>query len=91
MITQPPAQMTPREAIELEAAERNFDKQTAYNLEIAKLNLETAKLEVKWKALLSVPITIVKLPVLCLFGIAYIVAVARGVEPSESFWKLINK
>jgi hypothetical protein len=82
--------LTAKESIEMDFAERKFDKEAAYNIEIAKLNLETDKLEAKWGAILKIPITIIKLPVYCLFGIAVIFSVVTKQKIDENFWRLLK-
>lgn len=61
-----------------------------FGLRMKELDIEVQKLESKWSALLRIPITIIKLPVYVLFGIAYIVAVARKQEPSDNFWNFLR-
>lgn len=85
------AQLTPKETQQMEYEERIFDKQTEYNLEAKRMELEIAKIEAQWSSWLSLPKTIIKLPVYILFAIAYIITVSLKKEPSESFWKFINK
>lgn len=52
--------------------------------------LELAKIEAQWLSWLKVPITIVKLPVLVVFSVAYCIAVARKHEPSDNFWRFLK-
>lgn len=75
--------LTPRE-YELQQYEKEmFEKQAAFQLEIAKL-------EAKWASWFKIPVTIIKLPVYCLFAIGFIIAIAKGKEPSENFWKFMR-
>lgn len=83
-------QLTPKEAMEMEFAERKFDKEAAYNLEVARYNLETDKLEAKWGAILRIPLTIIKLPVYALLAIAVIFSVITKQQIDENFWKLLK-
>lgn len=76
-------QLTPREYETMAYEKEMFEKQAAYQLELAKY-------EAKWSSWLKLPITIIKLPVYCLFAFGYIIAVAKGKEPSENFWKFIK-
>jgi hypothetical protein len=84
------AQLTPREAVEMEFAERKFDKEATYNLQVAELNLETDKIEAKWGAILKIPITIVLLPVYCLLAVAVIISIATKQKIDEHFWRLLK-
>jgi hypothetical protein len=61
-----------------------------YTLRLKELDIEAQKLESRWAALLRLPITVIKLPVYIVFAIAYIVAVARKHEPSDSFWNFLK-
>lgn len=59
--------------------------------QMKEMDLAIKKLDVQLKTWFRIPILIIKLPVLILFGIAYIVAVARGREINSSeFWRFIT-
>jgi hypothetical protein len=83
-------EMTAREYQQHQHDLEMFDRQAAQVLAVKDRELALAKLEAKWSSWLKIPITIIKLPVLILFGIAYIVATARKHEPSAEFWKFIH-
>lgn len=55
-----------------------------------RLEIEEQKLEAKWGTWLRIPITIVKLPVFMIMAIGYTVAMARGTEVPEKFWKYLG-
>ena len=57
---------------------------------IRNAELELARIEARWLSWLRIPITVVKLPVYVVFGLAYCIAVARKHEPSEAFWRFLN-
>ena len=57
---------------------------------IRNAELELARIEARWLSWLHIPITIVKLPVYIVFGVAYCIAVARKVEPSDKFWQFLR-
>jgi len=57
---------------------------------IKNAELELARIEARWLSWLRIPVTIVKLPVYFVFGIAYCIAVARKHEPSDSFWRFVS-
>lgn len=82
--------LTPRETMihDWEVDERNAHM--AHEKEIRQLEIEVMKIEAKWSSWFKIPLTILKLPVYILFGVAYIVAVARKHEPSENFWKFLK-
>lgn len=52
--------------------------------------IELRELEAKWSSWLSIPKTIIKLPVYVLLGIGYIVLCIRKQKPTEAFWKLLK-
>jgi len=52
--------------------------------------LELARIEARWLSWLRIPITIIKLPVYLVFGVAYCIAVARKHEPPDSFWRFMR-
>lgn len=89
-LVSPKEQLTPREYAEQEHEKTMFDKQADYNIEIKKLELEVTKLEAKFSSWLKIPITIVKLPLFIILGIAFCIAVARDKELSENFWNYLK-
>jgi hypothetical protein len=83
-------ELSPRE-IQLHQYEKEmFELQAQQVLSVKQIELELAKLESKLTSLLKIPLTLVKLPVYILFGVAYIVAVARKYEPGENFWRFLK-
>ena len=82
--------MTQREREEFEQERTYVQLQLDYDLKKKELELEATRLENRWTVLLKIPLTIIKSPVYVLFGIAYIVAVARKHEPSEAFWSFLK-
>lgn len=53
--------------------------------------IELRKLEAKWASWLSIPKTIIKLPVYALLGIGYIVLCVRNKKPTERFWAFLER
>lgn len=84
MVTDNREALTPKEFEQMQYEERMFDKQAAFQLEMAKY-------ETKWASLFKIPITIIFLPVFCLMAIGYIISSARKHEPSENFWKFMRR
>lgn len=82
--------MTAREREEFEQEKAYIELQIASNLELKRLEVEALKLETKWSTLLKVPLTIIKLPVYVLFGIAYIVSTVTKKDMPEEFWKFLK-
>jgi hypothetical protein len=83
-------QLTPKEAEIMRYDAEREDKQMAYGMRMKELDIEVQKLEQKWNTLLRIPILIIKLPLLCILGIAYIVHAIVKVAPSEDFWRLLK-
>lgn len=67
-----------------------FDKQAQQVLAVKGLELEVKKLEAKWTSWLKLPITIIKLPLLVLLGIAYIVSMFTKYEVPDEFWDMLR-
>ena len=97
-----PETITPREYTYLEADKETNRlnrehlvrmKQLEIQLEMAKSSseIELRKLEAKWASWLSIPKTIIKLPVLFVFGIAYCIYAAKNKRPPKEFWDFINR
>lgn len=82
--------MTPREREEFEQDKLVTEMQSAHALRLKELDIELAKLESKWAALLRLPMAVIMLPVRILFGFAYICAVFMKYEPPEQFWLFLG-
>lgn len=83
-------ELTPREYELFNQRKEEFEMQSAHSKEMKQLELEIEKLEAKWSSWLKIPITIVKLPVLILFAIAYICSVFMKQEMPEEFWDFMH-
>lgn len=83
-------QMTPRETLEHEwrVEEQRILQEHAVTMK--RLDLETAKLEVKWASLTKIPMTIIKLPVYFVVALGYVIAKIRGDEVSTAFWDYLK-
>lgn len=90
MLTSLPDQLTPREAEQMRHDAEREDAQMAYGTKMKELDIELQKLESKWAAWLRLPSLVLKLPLLILLGIAYIVHVITGNEPSDNFYNLLK-
>jgi len=83
---------------ELTAAERErmqhekdmYAMQNNHIRNIKELELELATLEARWSSWLRIPITILKLPLYVVLGVAYCIAAGRKYEPPEAFWQLLK-
>ncbi len=82
--------MTAREREEFEQEKEAAAIQADYNLKIKQMDLDLARMEAQWSSWMKIPITIIKLPVYVVFGIAYCIAMATKHEPSEDFWKFLK-
>jgi len=64
-------------------------------LELARENhaadIELKKLEAKWDSWISLPRYVLKLPVMFLFGIAYIFHAITKSTPSQDFWDFLKR
>lgn len=52
-----------------------------------KARVELKKLEAKWSSWLSIPLTVIKLPIYIVLAFGYLFDSARGNEPSKDYWK----
>ena len=97
-----PQQLTPREQylMEAETEERRLSRE--YGLQIKRLEIELEKaknegelalktLESRWASWLTIPKTIIKLPVLVLLGFGYIISNITNTKTESDFWKLIKQ
>lgn len=82
--------LSPREYEEYNMRKEFFELQAQHELAVKEKELEVMRLEAKWSSWMKIPLTIIKLPVLLLFGIAQIVAVARKYELPEAYWRFIK-
>lgn len=82
--------LTPREHQEFMNRKEFFELQAQHDLAIKDKEIALATLEAKWSSWLRIPLTIVKLPVLMVFGVAYCIAVARKFELGENFWRFMR-
>lgn len=82
--------LTPREYEEFNQRKEFFEIQAQHELAVKEKELELMRLEAKWNTWLRIPLYIIKLPVLLLFGIAQIVAVARKYELPEAYWRFLK-
>lgn len=83
--------MTSREYEIFNQRKEMFELEAQHAIQMKELEIEVQKIEAKWSSLLRLPVLIITLPVRVLFGIAYIVAVARKTELGQNFWTYISK
>ncbi len=87
MRTTLPDQLTDRERELNQDEALMLDKQIEHVQKTKALELEIAKLEVKWTSWLK---TIIKLPVYILFGIAFCIATVRKQELPDKYWEYMK-
>lgn len=83
---------------ELTAAERErmqhekdmYLLQNSHARDMKELEIELATLEARWSSWLRIPLTILKLPLYIMLGVAYCIAAGRKYEPPEAFWNLLR-
>ena len=95
-------ELTPREWTIMESDKEREQRAYEHDIEKSKLQiqmqmtlnegeLELKKLEAKWASWIALPKYIIKLPVLVVFGFAYIAHAIKGSKPSREFWEFIKK
>lgn len=83
--------MSPKEREEFEQEKEAAQIQIEYQLRTKELELEVTKIEARWTVLLKLPMLIVKLPVMLLFGLALIVSVITKKDLPREYWNYLNK
>lgn len=77
--------------IEIRLRQEDATKARRHQQLMKQLELEIRINEAKWNQIFRLPTMIIKLPLYCLFGIAFIVATAKGNEVNQGdFWKLLR-
>lgn len=82
--------LTPRESQLMQYEREQTERSMQHEVELKKLDIELAKQELKWNQIFRIPILIVKLPIHAVCALGLCIAYARGIEPSENFWKLLR-
>lgn len=83
--------LTPKEYEEYNMRKEMFEMNAQHELAVKDKELALATLEAKWSSWLRIPLYIIKLPLLLLFGLAFIVSVLRGFELDDRFWNFLNR
>lgn len=84
-------ELTDREREEFEQEKTFAQLQSDHSLRLKELELEVAKIEAKWSVLLKIPVTLVKLPMLILFGFALIISTITKKDMPDRFWDYLSK
>lgn len=82
--------LTPAEREQMEHEKAMFDKQAAHSQQIKALEIESYRIEAGWAAVMRIPLTIIKLPVLLAIGVAICIFAGKGQEPPEKLVALIK-
>ena len=85
------SELTNRELVEYDQHKEMFNKNAEFELEKKRLEIQHLNIESKIGAWFRLPVTIIKLPLYLLIGLALIVYAIRGIEPPENLLNLINK
>lgn len=83
-------ELTARERAQMDHDKDMFALQANHVKEVKAMELEIARTEAKWTNILRLPLTLIRVPLLIVFGIAYCIAMVRDKEPSEDFWRLMR-
>lgn len=84
-------QLTSREYEEYNQQKEMFELGAAHSEKLKDKEIELAKIEAKWSSWLRIPITIIKLPVFFVFGIAFCIAQITKQKMPDEFWQLLTK
>lgn len=82
--------LTPRESQIMQYEKEQAERSMHHELELKKLDLELATQEMEWTQLFKIPVTFISLPIRLVCALGLCIAYARGIEPSESFWKYLR-
>lgn len=85
-----PAEMTSKEYTQHEWDVEEFDKRAQHAVTMKQLDIQAEKLQAKITSWFHVPIMIIKLPVLILFGIAFICAQFTKKDLPAEFWQFLR-
>jgi hypothetical protein len=77
--------------LELKLRAEESTKSRKHSQQMKELELAIRQSELKWQQILRLPTILLKLPVLCLFGIAYCISCVKGNEiNSREFWSFLR-
>jgi hypothetical protein len=76
--------------LELRLRQEERAKSQRHQARMQTLQADQARYEANWTAVLKIPLTLIKLPVYILFGVAYCIMVIVKVEPPTEFWKTLK-
>jgi hypothetical protein len=83
-------ELTAREREHMDHEKQMFALQAEHTQKVKAMEFESVKVEAKWTNILRVPLAIVRLPLLVVFGVAYCIAMIRDREPTEDFWRIMR-
>lgn len=77
--------------VQIQLRQEDATKSRLHQEHMKEVELAIRTQETKWGQLLRIPVLIIKLPILFLFGLAYIVSAIRGEEiESTAFWQFLR-
>ena len=84
-------EVTPREFSTWQHERQMFELEAEHRQKMKDKELELAKLEAKWSSWLAIPKTIIMVPILLIFGLAYIVSIITKKEVPEAYWDFLKR
>lgn len=84
------AELTPRELETMRHDKDILQMQIDHEHNKKRLDLQLAIVEAKWASWLKIPVTIIKLPLFVLLGVAYICSMFTKRDMPEDFWRLLR-
>lgn len=84
------SELSKREYEEWQHEREVWEATAAHQIALKQLDLDLARLEAKWSSWLRIPLTIIKLPVYLLFGVAFIMSVIVKYDLPEDFWRFLK-
>ena len=90
MSIQTSTELSNREIVEFEQHKVMFEKQAELQLRLKELEIEHLKVESKFNAWFSIPIKLIKLPVLVVLALSGIIYAIRGKDVPQSLLELLK-
>lgn len=82
--------LTPREYEEMNYQKEILEKQQQHAIRMKELEIEVEKVGARFNSWFKLPVELLRLPVRILFGLAFIVAVARNRDDLDDFWDVLR-
>ena len=90
MAIQSQSEITQRELVEYEQHREMFDKQAELQLALKRLEIEHLKIESRFNSWFSIPLKLIKLPVMLVLAVGGVIYAVRGKDTPQSLLELLK-